>query len=68
MRKQLKLIKLRNTNKAFSGIMTITETPNDQLDILWQNKGDKVQLQANLSTAVFNIIIEKTGKREHFIL
>ncbi|WP_158976054.1 glycosidase [Cellulophaga sp. L1A9] len=64
--KQLKLLRLRNTNVAFTGKMAIAETAEQELDISWVKGLDSVQLKANLSTYKFEIII--TSKDEIEVL
>ncbi|MFV0566351.1 MAG: glycosidase [Flavobacteriaceae bacterium] len=59
---QLELIKLRNTNKAFSGTMTIAKAPDNQLNILWQNNQDWARLEANLSAKTFVISHSQADK------
>ncbi|WP_282133948.1 sucrose phosphorylase [Seonamhaeicola maritimus] len=53
--KQLDLMRLRNTLKAFSGEIKINETPKEEVDILWQNKNYFANLRANLKTLSFAI-------------
>ncbi|MBC8767765.1 glycosidase [Arenibacter sp. BSSL-BM3] len=58
---QLSIIRLRNTSKAFMGTVTINETPESELDILWTNNSDKAQLKANLKTHIFTINYTQNG-------
>ena len=53
--KQLELIKLRNTSKAFSGTAKINQSSEDEIDILWSNQNDSAHFKANLKTLKFNI-------------
>lgn len=53
--KQLELIKLRNTSKAFSGTIKINDTSPCEIDILWANKNDKAHLKVNLKTQKFTV-------------
>lgn len=53
--KQLELIKLRNTSKAFSGTVKISDTSPCEIDILWTNKNDKAHLKVNLKTQKFTV-------------
>jgi sucrose phosphorylase len=55
VQKQLELIRLRNTSKAFSGIVTINDAQTDAIDIKWENNGEIAHLQANLNTRSFTI-------------
>lgn len=53
--KQLDLIRLRNTSVAFSGEITINDTSEDRIDILWSNKEHTAHLKANLNTYEFTV-------------
>jgi sucrose phosphorylase len=53
--KQLELIRLRNTSKAFSGIVEINDNQADIIDIKWTNESQVAHLQANLNTRNFTI-------------
>lgn len=59
---QLKLIQFRNTVKAFSGIINIENTPDNQLHINWVNNDEVAQLNADLSTCKFTIKHISEGK------
>jgi sucrose phosphorylase len=48
--KQLELIRLRNTSKAFSGTVKINQTTDYEIDILWTNQNESVHFKANLKT------------------
>ena len=52
---QLTMMKLRNTLKAFKGNVTINDTPESELDIVWTNGKEYAQLMANLKTLTFTI-------------
>ena len=52
---QLELMRLRNTLRAFSGILTINNTSVNKIDWIWKNGEDFAQLQANLETKMFSI-------------
>lgn len=56
--KQLELIKLRNTSKAFSGTAKINKTTDNEIDILWTNQNESAHLKANLKT--LNYIVTLT--------
>ena len=47
---QLKMIKLRNTSKAFSGTLKINETSYYEIDFKWVHKNEFAHLKANLKT------------------
>lgn len=53
--KQLELIRLRNTSKAFSGEVTITHESETEIDILWTHNKDTAHLKANLNTYAFTV-------------
>ena len=53
--KQLELIRLRNTSKAFLGSFKIHNSPEHVFDVAWVNGDDSVRLTANLNTYNFKI-------------
>jgi sucrose phosphorylase len=53
--KQLDIIRLRNTSKAFLGTVAFNETSDDEINILWTHDGDFAQLEGNLKTLRFSI-------------
>lgn len=53
--KQLELIRLRNTLKAFSGTVAINDEQSDVIDIKWENDGSVAHLIAHLTTRNFTI-------------
>ncbi|WP_395054555.1 glycosidase [Flavobacterium sp.] len=55
VKKQLELIRLRNTSKAFLGTVEINTNQTDVIDIKWQNDGQIAHLIANLNTCNFTI-------------
>ena len=58
---QLKIMRLRNTSKAFEGDITINETRKNEIDISWINGKTFVQLKANLKTNYFTITYYESG-------
>ncbi|KAA5827784.1 glycosidase [Algibacter amylolyticus] len=58
---QLELLKLRNTSKAFSGTVKITETSHEEMDFKWHNENEFTQLKANLKTGSFSINYSEGG-------
>ncbi|MBU2904050.1 glycosidase [Arenibacter algicola] len=52
---QLAMMKLRNTLEAFKGKVTINDSPDSELDILWTNGKEYAQLMANLKTLTFTV-------------
>ncbi len=55
VKKQLELIRLRNTSKAFSGTVEINDNQTDIIDIKWKNDTVLIHLYANLNTLSFII-------------
>lgn len=55
VKNQLKLIRLRNTSKAFHGRVKINNSLDSEFDIKWSNNGSAAQLQADLKTYKFTI-------------
>jgi len=62
--KQLEMIRLRNTAKAFSGKVTFLETSEKELNIRWTNGDEFVQLNANLKTHRFSIRYSEEGEEK----
>ena len=52
---QLKIMRLRNTLKAFLGKVSIENVPENKLSILWSNKDSNAHLIADLKTCTFSI-------------
>ncbi|MFG6684964.1 sucrose phosphorylase [Mariniflexile sp. HNIBRBA6329] len=61
VRNQLELIRLRNTSKAFLGTVTINDSNDNEIDILWINQNDSAHLKANLKTKTFSINSSQEG-------
>jgi len=55
VRKQLELLRFRNTSKAFLGKLTVNDTQSHELDFLWKNGNDYAHLKADLNTFKFKI-------------
>jgi len=53
--KQLEILRLRKTTKAFLGSARINETLDNEIDIVWTNENESTQLKANLETLTFKI-------------
>jgi sucrose phosphorylase len=62
VQKQLELLRLRNTSKAFSGIVRINETSYKEIDIKWTNQNEFAHLTANLKTGNFKINYLESGE------
>ena len=52
---QLKLMRLRNTLKAFSGTISLNKSLENELNITWTHNSSFAQLEANLITHSFSI-------------
>jgi sucrose phosphorylase len=59
--KQLEIIRLRNTSKAFSGEVEINDTVDTIIDIKWVNGSTVAHLKANLQTKGFSIDHTENG-------
>ena len=55
VKKQLEIIRLRNTSDAFSGVVEINDLTDDILDIKWTNGASIAHLIANLNNKGFTI-------------
>ena len=55
VKNQLKIMRLRNTIKAFSGQIKINDVSKESLGISWSNNKSKAHLEANLKTFNFSI-------------
>ena len=55
VKNQLKIMRLRNTLKAFSGKIKINDVSKENLSISWLNNESKAHLEANLKTFNFSI-------------
>jgi sucrose phosphorylase len=65
VKKQLEIIRLRNSSNAFLGTVEINDASNDIIDIKWVNDKTVAHLVANLKTYSFTIdSIEKDSKRK----
>ncbi|MFC4096732.1 sucrose phosphorylase [Euzebyella saccharophila] len=62
VRDQLEIMRLRNTSNAFLGQMKINDSKEDEIDLVWKNGADFVQLTANLKTFNFAIKQRELGK------
>lgn len=61
---QLKLIKIRNTSKAFSGEIEIEQSSSLDINIKWTNKSHYAHLQADLKTYKFVISYNDEDDKE----
>jgi sucrose phosphorylase len=60
--KQLDLLRLRNTSKAFSGSLEFGDAADNELHLIWKNEDDMAQLKANLTTHEFSIQYTDSGE------
>lgn len=60
---QLQLIKLRNNSEAFSGQLTVADTPKHCLELRWDNGSAHATLKANLLDFSFGIVhVDESGE------
>ena len=59
--KQLELIQLRNTSKAFLGAMILENTADHLIHIKWKHDKEEVELIADLNTYNFEIRAFQNG-------
>jgi sucrose phosphorylase len=64
VQRQLEIIRLRNTSRAFSGDVTFRETTTEQVNIIWTNEGAWAELSANLKTHKFSIRYSVSGEEK----
>jgi sucrose phosphorylase len=64
--KQLDIIRLRNTSKAFLGTVAFKENIEEEINILWTNKKEYAHLVANLKTLEFSIQYSESGQEKSF--
>ncbi|WP_417861181.1 glycosidase [Winogradskyella sediminis] len=62
VKNQLKLIKLRNTSKAFLGQLKVNASIDSEIDLIWTNNGCSAHLQANLKAYNFTITVNDEGE------
>ena len=55
VRKQLEIMRLRNTLKAFLGEVSIQNVSKDKLSVIWSNIDSNAHLEADLNTFTFSI-------------
>ncbi|WP_418264760.1 alpha-amylase family glycosyl hydrolase [Flavobacterium faecale] len=61
VKKQLEIIRLRNTSNAFSGKVAINDAVEDIIDIKWENNETVAHLIASLKTYAFTIDCKENG-------
>ncbi|MDA9588425.1 glycosidase, partial [Flavobacteriaceae bacterium] len=61
---QLKLLRLRNTSKAFFGTVSFNEKESTTIDICWSYYNEKAHLVADLETGRFRIHFTEDGKHK----
>lgn len=60
--KQLDMLRLRNTSKAFSGTLEFGAVADNELQLIWRNENEMAQLNANLTTHEFTIQFTDAGE------
>ena len=63
----LRLIRLRNSHPAFNGGFVMTPTPDEALDLRWQNGADFVLLRVDLRSCAYRLEYSREGRRESFV-
>ncbi|GGD19106.1 sucrose phosphorylase [Hyunsoonleella pacifica] len=63
---QLKLLRLRNTSKAFSGSVEINTSSHKIIDIKWVNENEFAHLKVNLNTYNFTIDYTELGESKFY--
>lgn len=66
--KQLNLLRLRNTSKAFSGQVEFKEINEEQLHILWSNGDDFAEFMTNLTTHQFSVSYSEKGETKELFV
>ena len=61
VRKQLEMMRLRNTSKAFLGQLSILETSDAKINMEWSNQNEKAHLIADLKSHRFTIQHTQNG-------
>ncbi len=59
--KQLDMLRLRNTSKAFSGTLEFGTSADNELKLIWRNENEIAQLNANLTSHQFSIQYTDSG-------
>lgn len=59
---QLKIIRLRNTSKAFLGDIIIKKSFENEIHIKWTNNEHTAELKANLQTYIFSVSFSEEGR------
>ncbi len=60
----LSLLRLRNTHPAFDGTLTIADTADDRLSLLWQNGQETAVLEADVKGHAFTVSATRDGRME----
>jgi sucrose phosphorylase len=61
VKNQLKIMRLRNTSKAFLGEVNINDSEENILDITWSSKNEFAQLKVDLTKYSFSIHYSEEG-------
>ena len=61
---QLKIMRLRNTLKAFSGKIDVKNNIDEKLSIKWKKEESEAHLEANLKTFAFSISYFDEGNNQ----
>jgi sucrose phosphorylase len=63
----LRLIRLRNSHPAFSGTFAMGPTPDEALDLRWQNGAELALLRVDLRSCAYRLEYSLEGSRESFV-
>lgn len=63
----LALIRLRNSHPAFQGRFTMAPSPDEALDLRWQNGTDSASLRVDLRSCAYRLEYTSEGRSEAFV-
>ncbi len=63
----LRLIRLRNSHPAFDGVFTMAPTPDEALDLRWQNGADFARFRVDLRSSAYRLEYSREGDRESLV-
>jgi sucrose phosphorylase len=67
VRDLLGLIRLRNSHAAFQGRFTMATSPDEALDLRWQNGSDSASLRVDLRSCAYRLEYTLDGRHEAFV-
>jgi sucrose phosphorylase len=63
----LRLIRLRNSHAAFQGHFTMAASPDEALDLRWENGLDSASLRVDLRSCAYRLEYSSGGRVESFV-